>query len=284
MTGGGPKADLTGLILGGGLLAAARLEHAAARGRDRRRAFLNGLVSEALDTAELETLTVRLYERAPGRYGSQLLTDWESAMFAGALPSPPARILVTAAGSGREVRALVERDYEVDALEPVPVMAATCAAIPGVGAVWTATHDDLIDAVERRSGPVAELADQRFDAVIVGWGSFTHVLSREGQRRLLAVCDRLAPRGPILLSFFAQGEGLSRRVRAFEAGARLGRRLAARRGSAPKELQIGFVWHLGFTHAFTPDEIEALAVAVRRTAEVTMTPYGHAVLRPETTG
>jgi hypothetical protein len=274
------ETDLAATILGHVMVASARLDHAAARNRDRWRVFLYGLASEALSTDELEALTIRLYGHAPNRYTSRTLHDWEAALFARELPAPPASVLVTAAGSGREARVLVERGYKVEALEPVPAMAASCASVPGVGAVWTADHDDLVAAVETRTGPAAALADRRFDAVIVGWGSFTHILTRERQRRLLAACDRLAPSGPVLISFFTRGEGLGRRPRAFEAGARLGRRLAARRGVAPKDQWIGFAWHLGFTYPYTAEEIEGLAAGVGRTADVAMTPYGHAALRP----
>lgn len=280
MTHDGPRSDLTAVVLGRALVGAARFERAAAQHRERWRSFLCGLFSAALDAEELEALTVDLYGIAPGRYGSRSLFDWEAALFERELPPPPARVLVTAAGSGREIRALLERGYAVDALEPVPSMAAACAAVPGVGAVVTGTHRDLIDSVEGLAGAAAALAARRYDAVVVGWGSLTHILSRDEQHRLLAACDRLAPSGPVLVSFFASGEWSGRRPRAFEAGARLGRALATRRGIAAKDVGIGFAWHLGFTHAYAPGEIEELAAGVGRTAVVVTTPYGHAALRP----
>lgn len=258
----------------------ARAEHLCARYRERWRAFLCGLASESLSVDELDALTVRLYALAPGLYGRRSLEAWEAAMFDRALPPAPARVLVTAAGSGREARALIAEGYLVDCLEPVPAMAEACAAVEGIGDVWTASHSDLVTAVEQGGGPAAALADRRFDAIVVGWGSFTHVLSRDRQHRLLAACDRLAPSGPIFVSFFARAQGTSRQTRSLELGSRLGRRLAAGRGLERGDLQIGLAWHLGFTHALTTEEIEALAVALGRTAEIDMSPYGHAVLRP----
>lgn len=272
--GGWPR-FLTGLAV-----ACAWRDSLVLRNRERARSFMRGLLTEALSIEELEELTVRLYDRAAGQYSGQSVQDWENAMFDRWLPPAPAHILVTAAGSGREARALIARGHAVDALEPTPGMAATCAAVPGIGMVVRATHKDLVAAVARGGGPATPLAERRYDAVLVGWGSFTHVLSREGQVRLLTACDRLAPSGPILLSFFARGRDGRRRVRAFAAGTRLGRRVGASRGTTSKALEIDLIWHLGFTHACAADEIAELAASMGRVAETTITPYGHAVLRP----
>jgi hypothetical protein len=261
-------------------LASARVDLAATRQRERWRAFMRGLLTEALDTGELEALTVRLYEHGPSSFAGSSTQPWEEKMFDEWLPAPPARVLVTAAGSGREARALIARGYAVDALEPVPGMAAACAAVPGIGAVVQATHEDLARAVAGGGGPAAPLGDRRYDAVLVGWGSFTHVLSRHGQESLLRACDRLAPSGPILLSFFARHGGPASRSAALRAGTALGRRVAAQRRLPARDLEVGLAWNLGFTHALTEDEIAALAEGLRRRSEMVAEPYGHAVMRP----
>ncbi len=56
--------------------------------------------------------------------------------------------------------------------------------------------------------------------------------------------------------------------------------MGASRGTTSKALEIDLIWHLGFTHACAADEIAELAASMGRVAETTMTPYGHAVLRP----
>ena len=38
--------------------------------------------------------------------------------------------------------------------------------------------------------------------MLLGWGSFGHVLQRADRLELLRACDRVAPHGPILLSLF----------------------------------------------------------------------------------
>ncbi len=131
--GGWPR-FLTGLAV-----ACAWRDSLVLRNRERARSFMRGLLTEALSIEELEELTVRLYDRAAGQYSGQSVQDWENAMFDRWLPPAPAHILVTAAGSGREARALIARGHAVDALEPTPGMAATCAAVPGIGMVVRAT-------------------------------------------------------------------------------------------------------------------------------------------------
>jgi hypothetical protein len=57
--------------------------------------------------------------------------------------------------------------------------------------------------VLRREDTSIRLApDAAFDAVLLGWGSFGHVLERAERFELLRACDRIAPNGPILLSIF----------------------------------------------------------------------------------
>ncbi|MBW2212243.1 MAG: hypothetical protein JRG67_14615, partial [Deltaproteobacteria bacterium] len=45
-------------------------------------------------------------------------------------------------------------------------------------------------------------SEATFDAVLLGWGSFGHVLQRADRLELLRACDHIAPHGPILLSIF----------------------------------------------------------------------------------
>jgi len=260
-------------------LTSARADLAAGRARERWRSFMQGLLTQALSAPELEALTVRFYAVGPTTFAGSSTYPWEERMFDEWLPSPPAHVLVTAAGSGREARALLARDYTVDALEPVPAMAAACAAVPGIGEVAQATHEDLIRAVDGDRGPAVALARRRYDAVLLGWGAFTHVLSSTGQARLLGACDRLAPTGPILLSFFARGGGPRRSSRAARTGAALGHRLATDRRVLELDLDVGLAWNLGFTHACSEGEIRALGERLGRTTEWVAEPYGHAVLR-----
>lgn len=266
-------------LLGEVTLAAVQVDRALMRGRERGRSFVRGLMTEALSPEELEELMVQFYVRGPNRFTRAALEEWEAQMFDRWLPPPPAKVLVTAAGSGREARALVERGYAVDALEPVPAMAATCAALEGVDTVVCATHEDLIAAVADGRGPARALTQRDYDAVLVGWGSLNHIFSRERQVSLLSACDRLASSGPVLISFFARRRPPAERERALAAGRCIGRCFRAARKGSSIELDVSFAWNVGFTHPYTVAEIEGLASSIGRVAETELTPYGHAVLR-----
>jgi hypothetical protein len=121
--------------------------------------------------------------------------------------------------------------------------------------------------------------------VQLGWGSLTHVLDARERERLLVACARLAPNGPILVSFLTQAFGAGDAGRAARLGARLGRGLAgplARlRGAAPAAGQVAFGSWFGFAHLFAPGELEALARAAgRRLVHEPTTSYPHATLLP----
>jgi hypothetical protein len=224
---------------------------------------------------------VGLHGAATGAYSTKRgLDQWESEWYRASLPTPPATLLVTAAGSGREAAALVAQGYTVDALEPEPGFAARCATIPGLRAVVVADHDQLAAAVlDEAPGPAAVLSDRTYDAVIVGWGSFTHLLDPAGRIRLARAADRLTPNGAILLSFFAAGDRPLTASRAKKLGRALGARVARRRhitpGAAPDDR---IVWHLGFVHSCSEAEIDALARTVERESSYEASPYGHATL------
>lgn len=266
-------------------LGAARLDASMQHSRRAATQFLGALLTTALDTAEMSDLTVALYGLTPSRAATAGLDRWEREWYAASLPPAPARVLVTAAGTGREVVALRRIGYSVDAFEPAAGQATLIAAEPG-DLILRATYDDLVHAQHGDVGsPAAPLAAQRYDAVILGWGSFTHVLERRGQLELLSACHGLCPEGPILLSFWA-AVAAPHRGRVYAAGRRLGQgiqRFRCRPVEAPSaELateDIGFAWNVGFTRRFSREDIHSLAAAIGRgVALYEAQPYAHATL------
>lgn len=159
----------------------------------------------ALNDEEKQALGIALYDDTfnpdNDRDG---LYPWEESWFSRRLPPPPARVLIGAAGAGREAVVLERRGYTVVALEPSTRAAAHCAAALGRGSsVVHASYQDLIAALSGESDPPFPLTgDDRFDAVLLGWGSFGHLLREEDRGRLLAACSTVCPTGPILLSVF----------------------------------------------------------------------------------
>jgi len=133
------------------------------------------------------------------------LFPFEEQAFARFFPPAPARVLIGAAGGGREAIVLAQRGYEVVAFEPsAPLIAGLAAHVPeGLQiTAFRASYEDLPRLEPALPGGLAAgLAElPRFDAAILGWGSFSHLLSEARQiaalQAIAAVTD-----GPMLVSF-----------------------------------------------------------------------------------
>jgi hypothetical protein len=235
-----------------------------------------GALSAALSPSEKAALTIHLYSLqsvAP----MTTLSDWEVVWFMRALPPSPARLLLAAAGDGRELDWLREAGYSVDAFEPAPAHAEVlrARADPQLRAA-AGSFRDLIGAVlHEEHTPLRAFAQQRYAAVILGWGSLTHVLEPSERAHLMRACDRLSPDGPILASFWLRGPAAPASA-AHAQGVAWGSRLAKLRGHRPA-LHAGdaFQPYCGFTHEYTREEIDALAASVDRDAEWSEDCYPH---------
>lgn len=131
------------------------------------------------------------------------LFAWEQDALSRCFPPPPARVLVGAAGGGREAFALARRGYAVEAFEPSDLVQRMAEARPGgspVG-VFRARYADL-PLVRRLDGELVRLdSAEPFDAGIVGWGSFSHLVTDEERVSVLRrMADLVA--GPVLVSYF----------------------------------------------------------------------------------
>lgn len=226
-----------------------------------------------------------------GHHHEHGLFDWEEAALAKApFPQPPqglpeaarpARWLVTAAGGGREARVLAERGFAVDAFEPNDVLLAGAREVasrhPSLH-VHEGTYADFVRAAEGRGGPLASLATRRFDAVLLGWGSITHLVEPAEHRAVLDAVKILAPDAPVLASFFLRTD--APQGRAARARLRLKRAFRALGGrTAPDGLLYETAG--GFVYWFTEREIRALAEAAGYVV-VSFSPHSfpHAVLLP----
>ncbi len=227
-----------------------------------------GLFSSALTTEEQSAVSIAVYGAAFARQPRRGLFDWEKSWFARRLPAPPARVLVGAAGLGPEVLHLVEGGYAVDALEPARGAGSACAAL-GAETVIAARYEDLSCAVLDGSGGAASpLAKKRYDAVVIGWASLSHVLDPGERLRLLQACHRLAPRGPILASFLELAKNHAGSGRARAGGAALGGLVRRARGLNRYRTEdvaaVAFGSWFGFIHLFTAEEIEDLGRRISR--------------------
>jgi hypothetical protein len=226
------------------------------------------LANESLTIAEKSALGVALYDAmSRNRPMTPGLYDWEEGWFRRRLPPVPARLLLGAAGAGREMRWLVDAGYVVTAFEPAAHPAAECRRLAGQQAdVFVASYEDVADAVlDGHETPASQMVEARYDAVILGWGSLSHVIDPEDRRRLIQACDRLCPNGPLLATFVLYwGRPAQKRSRAERAGKWLGGRIRELRKVADDTRELMFAPWSGFAHAFTQEEIEALAQAADR--------------------
>jgi len=187
------------------------------------------------------------------------LFNWELSLLARPEVPRSGRVLLAAAGGGRELKALGERGYSVTAFEPNPVLfegvlqvATSLRAVQ----VLRAAFADLAPAVNG-DGPLAGLRTQVFDWVLFGWGSFTHITERDEQAATLRAVRALAPGAPVVLSFFLRKpvapESRSRRVRLFlrEAFSRAGGRASVAPG-------LSYDSGGGFVYSYTVEELHQL--------------------------
>jgi hypothetical protein len=230
------------------------------------------MFTECLTIAEKSHLTVRIYDTSLGyNEDNDRLSDWEETWFARRLPVAPARLLVGACGRGREAIALVKQGYQVTAFEPAPALVATSQRhLADRAAVLQLSYEELCASVldgERLPGKCANrFANERFDAVLLGLGSLSHVLEATQRTRLLHALNVLCPTGPILASFSSKAEAVPAQSagRAASIGRCVGRAVAYVRAIPPQEEPLNYRPHYGFAYSFTAHAIEELAREVGR--------------------
>ena len=111
-------------------------------------------------------------------------------------PRPPARLLLPGAGAGRELFALRESGYEVDAFDAAPPLVEAACARGGPNVVR------LCDVSTWSRATLATALPPRCNGVFSGWGLWTHLVRRDERLEALAAFRRVCPTGPVLLSFW----------------------------------------------------------------------------------
>jgi len=238
---------------------------------DSSQRLLGAACNEALTLDEKSRLTVRIYDFFPGYHRTyDRLHPWEGPWFERRLPAAGARVLVGGAGVGREAAALIAQGLVVDAFDPAPELVAACRrafdARSQVGVMSYETFSSLVLDGAVRDDRLPLLAD-RYDAILLGSGSLTHVLDPREHQRLLRACAAVCPMGPILMSFYCADDSSDRPPagRATRCGAALGRATATLRGMpAAGSTRLSYRPHGGFAYTFTAAEIEGLAASIGR--------------------
>jgi len=243
---------------------AAVVDLAVARAQRAYRHFLEGLLPSVLTDAELTELSTRLYyHRRRDPFGHDLF-EWERAWFEQHLPTSPGRILVGGAGCGRECAWLRQRGWVVDAYEPSRVAAERCQRVvaPGDGVCVVAAHEDFSDAVlDGRANACTSLGQRSYTAVLLGWGSFSHVLDPKQRARIVEASTRIST-GPVLAS-----ARLSDQTIAPLRAERLGRAIGLRLGGRDMPFRIQYQPEVGLAATLASAELEEIAHRAHRRVE-----------------
>jgi hypothetical protein len=172
------------------------------------------------------------------------LFDWEQHAVQHHFPAPPARVVVTGAGAGREVLALLRLGYDAVGYEPSPVLRDAGDALLERQGYAGRLHLSERDAFPPDAG--------RCDAVMVGWGAYLLVPGRERRVRFLrAIRDALPVGGPVLCSFFVQ----TSQRRYYTTIASVANAIRRIRRAEPVEVGDGLIPH--FVHYFTKSDVES---------------------------
>lgn len=201
----------------------------------------------ALTEQELDGITQRVYD-ASSSYRFDRVEPWEEEWWTARLPRR-GRILVGACGAGREVLWCLGRGYSVEAFDPARSLVALARQrVQGRARIDVAGYSEFI---------AGSVGIGQFDAIILGWGSLSHVMSADSRAALLATCARICPGGPTLASWLGARDAPS--GRSARVGARLGRALGALRGIPLRTVDSDTIYlHIGATHHFDDRELATL--------------------------
>lgn len=201
----------------------------------------------------------------------QGLHDWEQQVIEEVFP-PEGRIVVTAAGAGREVLALCEMGYDAWGFEPhAALVAAGDAVLSRLG------YPGRLEVCARDAWPTQAGSAS---AVVIGWTSYTHIPDRWRRQNLLDGARRALPAGGPLVASFGVRSGWHRdlQVVALVAG-------ALRRARHDDPVEYGD-WLAGdarapmFVHLFSEPEMRAeLSASGFATERFREAPCGHVVGR-----
>jgi hypothetical protein len=235
-----------------------------------RRETLNfriGLMTEALSDEERMQVSIDAYDQSfPLNRADAGLHEWEEAWFGNTLPKAPAKLLIAAAGSGREAVALQGLGYQVDVIEPATAPVNHCKSrLAETSLVVQADFADLTAAVlEATDNSASRLADS-YDAIILGWGGLAHVLRHDDRIRLLCCCDRLT-KGPVLASFFMDPHASERQQvsTAAKVGSRTGRAIAGLRGLPQNREPVEYTEWGGFIRHLRPEDLDEIGKVAGR--------------------
>jgi hypothetical protein len=171
--------------------------------------------------------------------------DWERDAVEHHFPQGSC-VLVVGAGGGREVLALRRAGYSAEGFECNPVLVEASNAI--IDQLGEARGVSLCPPDQAPPGA------SRYSGVIVGWGVYSHIATRERRVTFLrALARRAVASSPVLLSFFVRTENPRYDLLACRVANGVRRLFRSRK--EPAELGDHLNW--SYSHWFTREEIES---------------------------
>lgn len=205
------------------------------------------------------------FDYTSGEHNLRGLYDWEAEAIERHFPAG-GRVVITGAGAGREVIALLRQGFDAIGFEPNATLVKA-----GERLLQEHGHAGRLRQCPRDGFPAEATA---CDAVVVGWGSYMLIPARVRRVEFLRAARTVLPDGaPLLCSFFVRPDD-----RYFVVVNRVAQPFRRLRQAPPTELgdSIG----PNYMHYFTREEIASeLAEAGFALVDFGAEPYGHAIAR-----
>lgn len=232
-------------------------------------ACVQGVALGLLSNEQLDRMTAKRYagsfqSYAETSYLNSGLFLWEREAISRHFPQS-SRVLVAAAGAGREMIALAKSGYQVDGFDCCPPL-LEC----GRNELTKQGIDAELDYAPPSSAPES---NREYDAILVGFSGYMYIPGKENRIAFLKnLCGFLSPGAPLMVSFM---EGFPGRRRRWTA--RVGTVIRRLRGAGPVE--EGDSFRGGFQHHFVQEQIlsEMNEAGMDLVYYCAGTCYGHAV-------
>jgi hypothetical protein len=204
-----------------------------------------------MTAADLNAVTARFYETSQwyqsSEYNRSGLFDWEQVAVKQYFRAG-SRILVAAAGAGREILALHREGFLVEGFECNPDLLRLSRSV--------LTQNGAPNLVVSSRANEVPPGSQNANGLIVGWGAYTHIPGKHRRIRFLELLrQRAVANAPILLSFLTR-DGASN----YDALTRQCARLSGVFSRTSNGYTVEAGDHLscdGFRHLFLRSEVES---------------------------
>ena len=210
-------------------------------------ACVQGVALGFLSNEQLDRMTAKRYagawqSYAESSYLNEGLFLWEHQAISKHFPRS-GRVLVAAAGAGREMIALAKLGYRVDGFD-------CCQPLLESGRSEL-TRQGIAARLDYAPPSRAPESMGKYDAVLVGFSGYMYIPGRENRIKFLKDLCRSLPAGaPLLISFM---EGFSGRRRTWTA--KIGTAVRKLRGAGAVEAGDSFKG--GFQHHFSYEQIQS---------------------------